>query len=113
MGGVALALGLDRSWFRDHLTADPLILFRIFRYPPETRIETPNPGPLGRRERVHLHRHLRRLPVGQGRQGLPRPQGPHLGPMSSTPASPRVAAFLAAEALSAIGSWATIVAIWG
>src|SRR5688500_4309956 len=33
--------------------------------------------------------------------------------MSATPASPRVAGFLGAEALSAIGSWATIVAIWG
>ena len=31
----------------------------------------------------------------------------------TTPASPRVAGFLVAEALSAIGSWATIVAIWG
>lgn len=30
-----------------------------------------------------------------------------------TPSSPRVVAFLVAEALSAIGSWATIVAIWG
>ena len=30
-----------------------------------------------------------------------------------TPSSPRVVGFLAAEALSAIGSWATIVAIWG
>lgn len=29
------------------------------------------------------------------------------------PSSPRVAGFLVAEALSAIGSWATIVAIWG
>jgi isopenicillin N synthase-like dioxygenase len=34
LGGLALALGLERSWFVDHLTADPLILFRIFRYPP-------------------------------------------------------------------------------
>lgn len=32
--GLALGLGLDGSWFDDHLTADPLILFRIFRYPP-------------------------------------------------------------------------------
>ncbi len=32
---------------------------------------------------------------------------------SVRPSSPRVAGFLAAEALSAIGSWATIVAIWG
>ena len=30
-----------------------------------------------------------------------------------SPRSPRVAGFLAAEALSAIGSWATIIAIWG
>lgn len=30
-----------------------------------------------------------------------------------SPRSPRVAGFLIAEALSAIGSWATIVAIWG
>ena len=33
--GLALALGLDRDWFDEHLTADPLILFRIFRYPPQ------------------------------------------------------------------------------
>ena len=31
----------------------------------------------------------------------------------SSPASPRVAGFLIAESVSAIGSWATIVAIWG
>lgn len=35
---------------------------------------------------------------------------PTAGP---SPRSPRVAGFLVAEALSAIGSWATIVAIWG
>lgn len=34
------------------------------------------------------------------------------GPTAS-PLSPRVAGFLGAEALSAIGSWATIVAVWG
>jgi isopenicillin N synthase-like dioxygenase len=44
MGGVALALGLDRGWFRHHLTADPLILFRIFRYPPEAGETDPNWG---------------------------------------------------------------------
>jgi MFS family permease len=32
---------------------------------------------------------------------------------SGSPFAPRVATFLLAEALSAIGSWATIVAIWG
>lgn len=31
---VALGLGLEREWFRRHLTADPTILFRIFHYPP-------------------------------------------------------------------------------
>jgi isopenicillin N synthase-like dioxygenase len=31
--GIAAGLGLPPSWFCDHLTADPLILFRIFRYP--------------------------------------------------------------------------------
>ena len=35
VGGMALGLGLDRDWFDRHLTADPLILFRIFHYPPE------------------------------------------------------------------------------
>jgi isopenicillin N synthase-like dioxygenase len=34
LGGLAMGLGLERSWFVDHLTADPLVLFRIFRYPP-------------------------------------------------------------------------------
>jgi isopenicillin N synthase-like dioxygenase len=33
LSGLALGLGLDRSWFSDHLTGEPLILFRIFRYP--------------------------------------------------------------------------------
>jgi predicted MFS family arabinose efflux permease len=32
---------------------------------------------------------------------------------SGTPFSPRIATFLGAEALSAIGSWATIIAVWG
>jgi isopenicillin N synthase-like dioxygenase len=33
MGGIALSLGLDESYFFDRYTADPLILFRIFNYP--------------------------------------------------------------------------------
>lgn len=33
--GVAIGLGLDPRWFERHLTSDPLVLFRIFRYPPE------------------------------------------------------------------------------
>ena len=32
--GVALSLGLDASYFAAGYTADPTILFRIFRYPP-------------------------------------------------------------------------------
>jgi isopenicillin N synthase-like dioxygenase len=36
MAGVALGLGLDETWFADHLTGDPTILFRIFRYPPDS-----------------------------------------------------------------------------
>lgn len=31
--GIALALGLDESFFDEHYTSDPLVLFRIFRYP--------------------------------------------------------------------------------
>ena len=34
LAGMALGLGLPASWFVDHLTADPLVLFRVFRYPP-------------------------------------------------------------------------------
>jgi len=41
-GGLALALGLERSWFAHHLTTDPLVLFRIFHYPPD-----PAPGEWG------------------------------------------------------------------
>lgn len=38
MEGVAQGLGLDRHWFRKHLTASPLTLFRIFNYPPTQAI---------------------------------------------------------------------------
>ena len=31
--GISLALGLDEDWFARNLTADPLVLFRIFHYP--------------------------------------------------------------------------------
>lgn len=33
--GMALGLGRPPTWFVDHLTDDPLVLFRIFRYPPD------------------------------------------------------------------------------
>ena len=42
--GVALGLGLDEGWFHANLTADPLVLFRIFRYPPEAGIQDANWG---------------------------------------------------------------------
>jgi isopenicillin N synthase-like dioxygenase len=32
--GLGVALGLGAEWFDEHLTADPLVLFRIFHYPP-------------------------------------------------------------------------------
>jgi isopenicillin N synthase-like dioxygenase len=34
LGGLAVGLGLPGDWFVQRLTADPLVLFRIFRYPP-------------------------------------------------------------------------------
>jgi isopenicillin N synthase-like dioxygenase len=34
MGGIALSLGLDEDYFAARYTADPLVLFRIFNYPP-------------------------------------------------------------------------------
>ncbi len=33
MRGIALGLGLPADWFETRLTADPTVLFRIFRYP--------------------------------------------------------------------------------
>ncbi|MCD9029431.1 hypothetical protein LDO26_14645 [Luteimonas sp. BDR2-5] len=35
VSGIALALGQPADWFARHYTADPTILFRIFRYPPQ------------------------------------------------------------------------------
>ncbi len=37
MSGIALGLGLPATWFAEHLTADPTVLFRIFHYPPGDR----------------------------------------------------------------------------
>jgi len=44
MRGIGLGLGLSETWFDEHLTADPLILFRVFRYPPEVGLVDPNWG---------------------------------------------------------------------
>lgn len=35
MEGIALSLGLNESYFAERYTSDPLVLFRIFNYPPE------------------------------------------------------------------------------
>src|SRR5262245_13844444 len=35
VAGISLSLGLDESYFDRHYTQDPLVLFRIFNYPPE------------------------------------------------------------------------------
>ncbi|HEY3842558.1 MAG TPA: 2-oxoglutarate and iron-dependent oxygenase domain-containing protein [Acidimicrobiales bacterium] len=34
LSGLARGLGLEPTWFSRHLTADPLLLLRVFRYPP-------------------------------------------------------------------------------
>src|SRR5262245_36833069 len=34
MAGLALSLGMEQAYFADRYTSDPLILFRIFNYPP-------------------------------------------------------------------------------
>ena len=34
LAAMATGLGLDAAWFRRELTADPTVLFRVFRYPP-------------------------------------------------------------------------------
>ena len=36
MRGIALSLGLEPSYFADRYTGDPLVLFRIFNYPPDS-----------------------------------------------------------------------------
>ncbi|MFW9260710.1 isopenicillin N synthase family dioxygenase [Nostoc sp. CALU 546] len=36
MAGIALSLGLEKSYFADRYTKDPLRLFRIFNYPPNS-----------------------------------------------------------------------------
>jgi isopenicillin N synthase-like dioxygenase len=34
LGAIAVGLGLDADWFERSVTAEPTVLFRIFRYPP-------------------------------------------------------------------------------
>lgn len=39
--GIAMALGLDASYFESSLTRDPTVLFRIFHYPPSDQSQYP------------------------------------------------------------------------
>jgi isopenicillin N synthase-like dioxygenase len=48
MAGIALSLGLEPSYFADRYTADPLILFRIFNYPPDEAGRESSPATPGR-----------------------------------------------------------------
>jgi isopenicillin N synthase-like dioxygenase len=38
MRGISLSLGLKETYFGEHYTSDPLILFRIFHYPPQPAV---------------------------------------------------------------------------
>jgi isopenicillin N synthase-like dioxygenase len=46
MGGIALSLGLPERWFADRYTGDPLVLFRIFDYPPLPATATETDAPV-------------------------------------------------------------------
>ena len=37
MRGISLSLGLDEKYFEKRFTGDPLVLFRIFHYPPQAK----------------------------------------------------------------------------
>jgi polar amino acid transport system ATP-binding protein len=56
MEGIALALGLERGFFADRYTGDPLILFRIFHYPPlPAGVESAVLGPDDKRAEGVVH----------------------------------------------------------
>ena len=47
MSAIAVGLGLPIDWFRAHLTADPTVLFRIFRYPDTHEVTLSGAGEWG------------------------------------------------------------------
>jgi isopenicillin N synthase-like dioxygenase len=47
MEGLAIGLGLPDQWFRQHLTGDPTVLFRMFHYPPGAPGTSGPPGAPG------------------------------------------------------------------
>jgi isopenicillin N synthase-like dioxygenase len=44
MAGISLSLGLEKSYFDEHYTHDPLILFRIFNYPARSQYDNQDFG---------------------------------------------------------------------
>jgi isopenicillin N synthase-like dioxygenase len=44
LAGIALGVGLPAGWFTQHLTADPVVLFRIFHYPREPESQADGSG---------------------------------------------------------------------
>src|SRR5256886_11870034 len=44
IAGISLGLGLEESYFDDHYTSDPLVLFRIFNYPVPLENAESEPG---------------------------------------------------------------------
>lgn len=47
MAGLALSLELNESYFAEHYTGDPLVLFRIFNYPASPGASADSPGEWG------------------------------------------------------------------
>ncbi|MBD2567929.1 isopenicillin N synthase family dioxygenase [Anabaena lutea] len=44
MAGISLSLGLEKSYFADRYTSNPLTLFRIFNYPPNLAVSDSEPS---------------------------------------------------------------------
>jgi isopenicillin N synthase-like dioxygenase len=40
MQGISLSLGFDENYINQHFTSNPLILFRIFHYPPNSNLNS-------------------------------------------------------------------------
>lgn len=71
--GIAVGLDLEPDWFADNLTADPTVLFRIFRYPVAPRLSH---GPTGWGVGEHTDYGLVTLLAHDGTPGLQvRPRG--------------------------------------
>jgi isopenicillin N synthase-like dioxygenase len=64
MAGIALSLGLPASYFRDGLTRNPLVLFRIFHYPSVSPSETSAPWGVGEHTDYGLLTILRQDQIG-------------------------------------------------